>query len=40
MEEMVHIRRSEGVRRQRYNIHPDDIGNDDDKTDQDYVLEG
>ena len=34
---MVHIRRSERVRRQRYNIHPDDIGNDDDKTDQDYI---
>ena len=37
MEETVHIRRSERVRRQRYNIHPDDIGNDDDKTDQDYI---
>ena len=40
MEEMIHTRRSERVRRQRYNIHPDDIGNDDDKSDQDYVLEG
>ena len=37
MEEIVHIRRSERVRKQRYNIHPDDIGNDDDKTDQDYI---
>ena len=40
MTEIVHTRRSERMRKQRYNIHPDDIGNDDDKTDQDYTLEG
>ena len=36
MEEIIHVRRSERVRKQRYNIQPDDIGDDDDKTDQDY----
>ena len=37
MTEIVHTRRSERIRKQRYNINPDDIGNDDDKTDQDYI---
>ena len=37
MTEIVHTRRSERIRKQRYNIHPDDIGNDDDETDQDYI---
>ena len=37
--ENIHTRRSERVRKQRYNIHPDDIGNDDDETDQDYIQE-
>ena len=27
----VTVRRSERVRKQRYNIHPDDIGNNDDE---------
>ena len=40
MEEKVQIRRSERVRKQRYNPHSDDIGNDDDKSDQDYIPEG
>ena len=40
MEEKVHIRRSERVCKQRYNLHSDDIGNDDDKSDQDYIPEG
>ena len=37
--ENIQTRRSERVRKQRYNIHPDDIGNDDDETDQDYIQE-
>ena len=37
--ENIHIRRSERVRKQRYNINPDDIGNDDDEDDQDYIQE-
>ena len=40
MEEVIHRRKSERVHRQRYSIHPDDIGNNDDKSDQDYVLKG
>ena len=40
MEETVHIRRPERICKQRYNIHPDDIGNDDDKTDQDCIQKG
>ena len=36
MEESRHVRRSERVRKQRYDIQPDEIGDDDDKTDQDY----
>ena len=40
MEEKVQIRRSKRVRKQRYNLHSDDIGNDDDKSDQDYIPEG
>ena len=40
MEEKVQIRRSERVRKQRYNVHSDDIGNDDNKSDQDYIPEG
>ena len=35
----THVRRSERVRKQRYNINPDDIGNNDDKDDQDYKEE-
>ena len=35
----VHTRRSERVRKQRYNINPDDIGNNDDEDDQDYTQE-
>ena len=35
----THVRRSERVRKQRYNINPDDIGNNDDKNDQDYTEE-
>ena len=38
MEEVILTRRSERVR--RYSIHPDDIGNNDDKSDKDYVLNG
>ena len=30
------VRRSERVRKQRYNIHPDDIGNNDDEDDENY----
>ena len=30
------VRRSERVRKQRYNIHPDDIGNNDDEYDENY----
>ena len=37
--ENIHIRRSERVRKQRYNINPDDIGNNDDEDDQDYIQE-
>ena len=32
----VTVRRSERVRKQRYNIHPDDIGNNDDEKDENY----
>ena len=35
----IHVRRSERVRKQRYNINPDDIGNNDDEDDQDYIQE-
>ena len=35
MKEMP-VRRSERVRKQRYNIHPDDIGNNDDEDDENY----
>ena len=34
----VTVRRSERVRKQRYNIHPDDIGNNDDKDDENYKM--
>ena len=30
------VRKSERVRKQRYNIHPDDIGNNDDEKDENY----
>ena len=40
MEGKVQIRRSERVRKQRYNLHSDDIGNDDDKSDRDYIPDG
>ena len=30
------VRRSEKVRKQRYTIHPDDIGNNDDEDDENY----
>ena len=36
MTEIVHTRRSERIRKQRYDIQPEEIGDDDDKTDQDY----
>ena len=36
LEESRHVRRSEWVRKQRYDIQPEEIGDDDDKTDQDY----
>ena len=39
MLENIQTRRSERVWKQRYNIHPDDIGNDDDETDQYYIQE-
>ena len=32
----VTVRRSERVRKQRYEIHPDDIGNNDDENDENY----
>ena len=35
----IHTRRSERIRKQRYNINHDDIGNDDDKDDHDYKQE-
>ena len=31
-----HIRKSERIRKQRYEIHPDDIGNNDDEKDKSY----
>ena len=31
-----HIRKSERIRKQRYEIHPDDIGNNDDEKDKNY----
>ena len=34
----VTVRRSERVRKQRYNIHPDDIGNNDDEDDENYKI--
>ena len=37
--ENIHTRRSERVRKQRYNINPDDIGNDDDENNQDYIQD-
>ena len=39
MLENIQTRRLERVRKQRYNIHPDDIGNDDDENDQDYIQD-
>ena len=35
-ETIRHVRRSERVRKQRYDIQPDEIGDNDDRTDQDY----
>ena len=35
-EESGHVRTSERVHKQRYNIQPEEIGDCDDKTDQDY----
>ena len=34
----VPVRRSERVRKQIYNIHPDDIGNNDDEDDENYNI--
>ena len=31
-----HIRKSERIRKQRYEIHPDDIGNNDDEKNENY----
>ena len=35
----IPVRRSERVRKQRYNIHPDDIGNNGDENDENYTIE-
>ena len=35
-EESRHVRRSERIHKQRYDIQPEEIGDCDDKTDQDY----
>ena len=40
MEEKIQIRRSERVRKQRYKLNSDDIGDDDNKSDEDYIPEG
>ena len=32
----TNVRRSERIRKQRYEIHPDDIGNNDDEKDENY----
>ena len=40
-EGIVQLRRSERVRKQRYELNPDDIGDDDSKSDADYIqVEG
>ena len=38
-EEIVQLRRSERVRKQRYQLNQDDIGNDDNEKDEDYIPE-
>ena len=38
-EELTQLRRSERVRKQRYQLNQDDIGNDDNEKDEDYIPE-
>ena len=38
-EEIEQLRRSERVRKQRYKLNSDDIGNDDNDSDEDYIPE-
>ena len=38
-EETVQLRRSERVRKQRHKLNPDDIGNDENDSDEDYIPE-